>query len=86
MSKAEKILGPSLLRSVQRRMPEGGPLSIPKRGPKDKGGQPKKRERNAAICEAVAGGTTQAKLARDHGLTEGRISTIVKAGRANAWD
>ena len=85
MIKAEKILGPALLRSIQRRMPEGGVLTIPKRGPRNTGGGPKKSSRNAAICEAAAAGSTQSKLAAEHGLTCGRISTIIKVGRAKPW-
>jgi Mor family transcriptional regulator len=65
---------------VQRRIPEGAAIIIPKRSP-SVGGRPRKQQRNDAICEAVASGTPQRDLARKYEITEGRISAIVKAGR-----
>jgi hypothetical protein len=38
-------------------------------------------KRNKAICTAYANGTTQIALAKRYGLSDGRISQIVKAGQ-----
>jgi Mor family transcriptional regulator len=78
-TKAERLLGPALLRQVQRRA-EGTTIVIPKRNPSP-GGRPAKVQRNNAICAAVANGISQRELARKFELTEGRISAIIKAGR-----
>ena len=78
-SKAEEILGAALMRSIQRRMPESGTLFIPSKGPKNKGGRPPKIDRNREIIEAFESGEKQVVLAERFGLTQGRISAIVKA-------
>ena len=80
-SKAEEILGPALLRSIQRRMPEGGTLHIPVKTPKNKGGRPPKTERNREILQAFESGEKQVDIAERFGLTQGRVSMIIKANQ-----
>ena len=87
-SKAEEILGASLLRSIQRRMPEGGKINIPPqvRPPKAKfhWPTPQKAERNAKICRDVLGGEmSKAEAARAHGVDRSRIAVIVN--QADKW-
>ena len=87
-TKAERILGPALLRSVQRRMPEGGTLTIPPkvRPPKPDfhWPTPPKTERNAAICRAVLGGEmSKSEAGRAFGVDRSRISVIVQ--QADKW-
>ena len=77
-SKAEDILGPALLRSIQRRMPEGGTLYIPTRAKKKKGGRPPMTERNREILQAFASGERQVDIAERFGLTQGRVSMIIR--------
>jgi len=86
--KAERVLGSSLLRSVQRRMPEGGTLSIPPkvRPPKPDfhWPTPPKTERNAAICRAILNGEmSKSEAGRAFGVDRSRITVIMK--QADKW-
>lgn len=87
-SKAEEILGSSLFRSVQRRIPEGGKLAIPPKvrppSPDFHWPTPPKTERNASICRAVLSGEmSKSEAGRAFGVDRSRISVIVK--QAEKW-
>lgn len=87
-SKAERVLGSSLLRQIQRRIPEGGVINIPPkvRPPKAEfhWPTPPKTERNAAICRAVLGGEmSKSEAGRAFGVDRSRIAVIVK--EADKW-
>jgi hypothetical protein len=85
--KAEQLLGGMLFRQIQRRLPEGGKLTIP---PKHRvraefhWPTPPKTERNAKICRAVLDGRmTKAEASRHFGVHRSRITVIVK--EADRW-
>lgn len=87
ISKAESVLGGALFRQIQRRMPDGGKLSIP---PKHRvraafhWPTPPKSERNAQICKAVlAGEMTRSEASREFGLHRSRITVILRD--ADRW-
>ena len=87
ISKAESILGSALFRQVQRRLPEGGKLTIsPKHRVKADfhWPTPPKSERNADICKAVlSGDMTRSEASREFGLHRSRITVILRA--AERW-
>jgi DNA-binding NarL/FixJ family response regulator len=49
--------------------------------PKKKGGRPPKTERNREILQAFESGEKQVDIAERFGLTQGRVSMIIKANQ-----
>jgi len=82
VTQAEKILGSSLLRQVQRRLPEGGRLTIPARYPKRTkpvNPNPEKTDRNREVCLLVlVAGEKKKDVAARFGISAGRVTAILK--------
>ena len=83
--KAEQLLGGMLFRQIQRRLPEGGKLTIP---PKHRvkapfhWPTPPKSERNAAICKAVLSGEmSRSEASRHFGIHRSRVTVIVNESK-----